>query len=102
MKRMAFPATTTKNLGRAHPEKTRGPTAEFVEKYPNTARAMTAAVIDAGRWIDSSLVNRQKTAEVVSDKSYVNCEKDGIVARMLWRYDNGIGREWDDKAYMKF
>ena len=35
------------------------------QKYPNTARAMTAAVIDAGNWIDASLINRQKTAEVV-------------------------------------
>jgi hypothetical protein len=68
----------------------------------NTARAMTAAVIDAGRWIDASLNNRQKTAEVVSDKSYVNCEKDVIVARMLGRYDNGIGKKWDEPDYMKF
>ncbi|MDE2276309.1 MAG: ABC transporter substrate-binding protein, partial [Burkholderiales bacterium] len=82
--------------------KTLGCTAEFTAKYPNTARAMTAAVIDAGRWIDASLSNRQKTAEVVSDKSYVNCEKDVIVARMLGRYDNGIGRTWDDPNYMKF
>jgi nitrate/nitrite transport system substrate-binding protein len=79
-----------------------GTTAEFVEKYPNTARAMTAAVIDAGRWIDSSLSNRQKTAEVVADKSYVNTDKEVIVARMLGRYDNGIGRTWDDPNYMKF
>jgi len=73
-----------------------------VEKYPNTSRAMTAAVIDAGRWIDSSLVNRQRTAEVVADKSYVNTDKDVILARMLGRYDNGIGKTWDDPNYMKF
>ena len=83
-------------------EKTLGTTAEFVEKYPNTARAMTAAILDAGKWIDASLVNRQKTAEVVSDKSYVNCEKDVIVERMLGRYNNGIGKTWDDPNYMKF
>ena len=47
-------------------------------------------------------LNRQKTAEVVSDKSYVNTDKEVIVARMLGRYDNGIGKSWDDKDHMKF
>src|SRR5213080_4509757 len=92
MDKIGFTANTTQDLWKDHPEKTLGCTAEFVEKYPNTARAMTAAIIDAGRWIDSSLSNRQKTAEVVADRSYVNCEKDVIVARILGRYDNGIGK----------
>ena len=63
---------------------------------------MTAAVLEAGRWIDSSLSNRQKTAQTVADKSYVNTDSDVIVARMLGRYDNGIGKKWDDPDYMKF
>jgi nitrate/nitrite transport system substrate-binding protein len=102
MDNIGFTANTTQDVWKDHPEKTLGCTAEFTAKYPNTARAMTAAVIEAGRWIDTSLSNRQKTAEVVSDKSYVNCEKDVIVARMLGRYDNGIGKTWDDPNYMKF
>jgi nitrate/nitrite transport system substrate-binding protein len=102
MDKIGFTANTTQDLWKDHPEKTLGCTAEFTAKYPNTARAMTAAVIDAGRWIDASLSNRQKTAEVVSDKSYVNCDKDVIVARMLGRYDNGIGKVWDDPNHMKF
>ena len=100
--RIGFTAVTTQDIWKDHPEKTLGTTAEFVQKYPNTARAMTAAVIDAGRWIDASLSNRQKTAETVADKSYVNTDKDVILARMLGRYDNGIGKTWDDPNYMKF
>jgi nitrate/nitrite transport system substrate-binding protein len=100
--RIGFTANTTQDIWKDHPEKTLGATAEFVQENPNTARAMTAAIIEAGRWIDASLVNRQKTAEVVADRSYVNTGKDVIVARMLGRYDNGIGRVWDDKDYMKF
>jgi nitrate/nitrite transport system substrate-binding protein len=100
--KIGFTAATTQDIWRDHPEKTLGCTAEFVEKNPNTARAMTAAVIEAGRWIDASLSNRQKTAEIVSDKSYVNTDKDVIVERMLGRYNNGIGRTWDDPNYMKF
>jgi len=100
--RIGFTANTTQEIWKDHPEKTLGATAEFVQKYPNTARAMTAAVIDAGKWIDASLVNRQKTAEIVADRSYVNTDKDVITARMLGRYDNGIGKLWDDRDYMKF
>jgi nitrate/nitrite transport system substrate-binding protein len=100
--KIGFTAETTQSIWKDHPEKVLGCTAEFVQKYPNTARAMTAAVIDAGRWIDASLVNRQKTAEIVADKAYVNPDKDVIVARMLGRYDNGIGKTWDDPDSMKF
>ena len=100
--RIGFTAETTQAIWKDHPEKTLGTTAEWVQKNPNTARAMTAAIIDAGRWIDASLTNRQKTAEVVADKSYVNTDKDVILARMLGRYDNGIGKSWDDKDAMKF
>ena len=100
--KIGFTAETTQAIWRDHPEKTLGTTAEWVQKNPNTARAMTAAIIDAGRWIDASLSNRQKTAETVADKSYVNTDKDVILARMLGRYDNGIGKSWDDKNAMKF
>jgi nitrate/nitrite transport system substrate-binding protein len=100
--KIGFTAETTQGIWKDHPEKALGTTAEFVQKYPNTARAMTAAIIDAGRWIDSSLSNRQKTADIVADRSYVNTDKDVIVARMLGRYDNGIGKIWDDKDHMKF
>jgi nitrate/nitrite transport system substrate-binding protein len=99
---IGFTANTTQDIWQDHPEKTLGTTAEFVQKNPNTARAMTAAIIDAGRWIDASLSNRRKTAETVADKSYVNTDKDVILARMLGRYDNGIGRSWDDPNAMKF
>jgi nitrate/nitrite transport system substrate-binding protein len=100
--KIGFTANTTQDIWKDHPEKTLGCTAEFVQKYPNTARAITAAIIEAGRWIDASPANRQKTAEIVADKSYVNTDKDVIVGRMLGHYDNGIGRTWDDPNSMKF
>jgi len=99
---IGFTAETTQGIWKDHPEKTLGTTAEFVAKYPNAARAMTAAIIDAGRWIDASLSNRQKTAQTVADRSYVNTDSDVILARMLGRYDNGIGTKWDEPDYMKF
>lgn len=95
-------AATTQDIWKDHPEKVLGTSAEFVKKYPNTARAVTAAIIDAGRWIDASLGNKNKMAETVADKSYVNTSVDAINQRILGRYQNGLGKTWDDPNYMKF
>ena len=95
-------AITTQDIWRDHPEKVLGTTAEFVKKNPNTARAVTAAILEAGKWIDASLGNKQKMAETVADKSYVNTSVDAINQRILGRYQNGMGKTWDDPNYMKF
>jgi nitrate/nitrite transport system substrate-binding protein len=100
--KIGFTVETTQAIWKDHPEKTLGTTAEWVQKNPNTARAMTAAILEAGRWIDGSLTNRQKTAETVADRSYVNTDKEVILARMLGRYENGLGKSWDDPNAMKF
>jgi nitrate/nitrite transport system substrate-binding protein len=100
--KIGFTAVTSQDIWTDHPEKVLGTTAEFAQKNPNTARAMTAAILEAGRWIDASLVNKQKTAETIAAKSYVNTDTDVIVARMLGRYENGLGKSWDDKNHMKF
>ncbi|MFM9434923.1 nitrate/nitrite transport system substrate-binding protein [Janthinobacterium sp. CG_23.3] len=95
-------AATTQEIWRDHPEKVLGSTAEWVKKYPNTARALTAAVLEAGRWIDASLSNKNKMAQTIADKSYVNTSVDVINQRILGRYQNGMGKTWDDPNYMKF
>ena len=95
-------ATTTQEIWKDHPEKVLGTTGEFVKKYPNTARAVTAAIIEAGKWIDASLSNKNKMAETIADKSYVNTGVDAINQRILGRYQNGLGKTWDDPNHMKF
>lgn len=95
-------AATTQDIWKDHPEKVLGATAEFVQKYPNTARAMVAAILEASRWIDASLSNKTKMAETIADKSYVNTSVDVINQRILGRYQNGLGKTWDDPNYMKF
>lgn len=95
-------AVTTQDIWKDHPEKVLGTTGEFVKKYPNTARAVMMAVIEASRWIDASLQNKLKMAETVADKSYVNTGVDAINQRILGRYQNGLGKTWDDPNHMKF
>ena len=100
--KIGFTTLTTQGLWKDHPEKTLGTTLEFVQKYPNTARAMTAAVLEAGKWIDASPADRKETAEVIGAKSYVNCETEVILGRFLGHYENGIGKAWEDPDFMKF
>lgn len=95
-------AITSQDVWKDHPEKVLGTTAEWVKKYPNTARAMTAAVLEASRWIDASLTNKVKMAETIAARSYVNTSVDVINERILGRYQNGLGKTWDDPNAMKF
>jgi nitrate/nitrite transport system substrate-binding protein len=95
-------AATTQDIWKDHPEKTLGTTLEWVKAHPNTARALVAAVLEASRWIDASLSNKVKMAETIADKSYVNTSVDVINQRILGRYQNGLGKTWDDPNYMKF
>ena len=60
------------------------------------------AVLEASRWIDAGLQNKNKMAETVADKAYVNTSVDVINQRILGRYTNGLGKTWDDPNYMKF
>ncbi len=95
-------ATTTQDIWQDHPEKALGTTAEFAKKNPNTCRAVIAAVLEAGRWIDAGLQNKNTMAQTIADKAYVNTSVDAINQRILGRYQNGMGKTWDDPHHMKF
>ncbi len=95
-------ATTTQAIWKDHPEKVLGTTSEFVQNNPNTARAVTAAILEASRWIDESLANKSKMAETIAGKAYVNTGVDAINQRILGRYQDGLGKTWDDPDHMKF
>jgi nitrate/nitrite transport system substrate-binding protein len=95
-------AATTQDVWKDHPEKVLGTTNDFVTKNPNTCRAAIMAILEAGRWIDASLKNKNQMAETIADKAYVNTSVDVINQRILGRYQNGLGKTWDDPNHMKF
>jgi nitrate/nitrite transport system substrate-binding protein len=99
--KIGFTATTTQAIWKNHPEKVLGTTKEFVDKYPNTARAMVAAVIEASQHIDA-MANRAKVSEIIGGKSYVNAPPPVIHGRMQGNYEDGKGGQWKDENYMKF
>nr|WP_207765948.1 CmpA/NrtA family ABC transporter substrate-binding protein [Solimonas fluminis] len=99
--KIGFTATTTQGIWKNHPEKVLGTTKEFVTKYPNTAKAMICAVLEASRHIDA-MANRAKVSEIIGGKSYVNAPPPVILGRMQGKYEDGLGKSWQDPDYMKF
>jgi nitrate/nitrite transport system substrate-binding protein len=100
--KVGFTVATSQEVWPEHPEKVLGATAEFVQKYPNTTKAVMAAVLDASRWIDASDANRTKMAETIAAPGYVNTQVDTILPRILGHYENGLGKSWQAKHPMRF
>ncbi|WP_312453490.1 CmpA/NrtA family ABC transporter substrate-binding protein [Pseudescherichia sp.] len=99
---IGFTAATTQEIWPDHPEKILGTTSAWVSANPNTARALTAAVLEASRWIDTSDANRIETAKAIAGRAYVNTSPETIQGRMLGDYDNGLGKKWKDAHGMRF
>ena len=98
---IGFTVATSQEIWPDHPEKVLGATREFVERYPNTARAMIMAILDASKYIDT-MSHRSEVAQTLARKSYVNADVGSIESRMLGQYDNGLGQSRPDRNFMKF
>ncbi|MFO1434799.1 MAG: CmpA/NrtA family ABC transporter substrate-binding protein [Candidatus Competibacteraceae bacterium] len=99
--KIGFTTITTQGIWKDHPEKVLGTTREFTEKYPNTTRALLAAVLETARTIDVP-DNRAGVAKIIAGKAYVNAPEEVILDRFIGEYDNGLGKTWKDPDYMKF
>jgi len=99
---LGFTAATSQDIWPDHPEKVLGTRADWVAKNPNAARALTAAVLEAARWIDASDENRRETAKVIAGRAYLNTREEVILGRMLGEYENGLGKRWQDAHAMRF
>jgi len=93
---------TTQALWKDHPEKVLGVTEEFAGKHPKTCVALTAATLEACRWLDDAR-NRAEAAEIVGRTEYVNCQSEVIRDRLLGKYVHVPGGDAvEDSAYMRF
>ena len=97
-----FTLATSQDIWADHPEKVLGVTREFVEQYPNTARALTMAVLEASRFIDESEENRSGTAQLISSRDYVDAPLSAIQPRFLGQYEDGLGHAWLDAHPLRF
>lgn len=99
---LGFTLATSQTIWPDHPEKVLGCTLEFVQQYPNTARVLIMAVLEASRFIEDSLDNRRSTAQMLSGSEYVNAPVEDIEARLLGEYSDGLGNHWLDHHAVSF
>jgi nitrate/nitrite transport system substrate-binding protein len=97
-----FTAAASQDIWPDHPGKALGARADFVDANPHACRALVAAVLEAGRWIDASPAHRDVTAEVLASPAWVNAERGLIAARLHGQYQDGLGRRWVDAHPLRF
>lgn len=100
--RIGFTAATSQQIWPDHPEKILGARSDWVARYPNTARALVAALLEAQRWIEASADNTRETARILARRAWLNTKEQYLSGRMLGEYDNGIGKRWRDDHPMRF
>jgi nitrate/nitrite transport system substrate-binding protein len=81
-KGIGVPVTTNYDIWKNNPEKVFGITAEWAEENPNTAIAVTKALIRAGKWLDETksgkLVNREEAVRYLAKPNYVGADYEVI------------------------
>ncbi|MGQ7957697.1 CmpA/NrtA family ABC transporter substrate-binding protein [Pseudomonas sp. SP16.1] len=93
---------TSQSIWADHPEKVLGCTRAFVERHPNSARALIMAVLEASRFIDESEENKRSTAQLLSGHDYVDAPLSAIQPRFLGQYQDGLGHAWLDAHPLRF
>ncbi|MCQ4294985.1 ABC transporter substrate-binding protein [Pseudomonas stutzeri] len=99
---VGFTLATSQSIWPDHPEKVLGCTRAFVEQYPNTARALVMAVLEASRFIDQSPENRRSTAQLIAGREYIDAPLAAIESRFLGTYQDGLGNAWSDEHPLRF
>ncbi|PHN03766.1 CmpA/NrtA family ABC transporter substrate-binding protein [Flavilitoribacter nigricans] len=96
-KGIGVPVTTNYDIWKNNPEKVFVMTKSFVEQYPNTALAVTKALIRAGKWLDEA-DNRAKAVGILSQSAYVGADSIVIANSMTgtFEFEKGDKREMPD------
>lgn len=96
-KGIGVPVTTNYDIWKNNPEKVFVMTKKFVEAYPNTAVAVTKALIRAGKWLDEP-GNRQEAVEILSKPQYVGAPVEVLANSMTgtFEFEKGNKRSMPD------
>ncbi len=94
---IGVPVTTNYDIWQNNPEKVFVMRKDFVEKYPNTAVAVTKALIRAGKWLDEE-GNRPEAVGILSMPDYVGADSTVIANSMTgtFEFEKGDKREMPD------
>jgi len=100
--KVGYTACLTSEIWMNHPEKAFAMRAEWVDKHPNAARALTAAIMEAQMWCDQ-MSNRPAMCSVVSGRQWINVPMGDILPRLQGTINYGDGRTAQGSPHiMKF
>ena len=96
-KQIGVPVVTNYDIWKNNPEKVFVMTKKFVEENPNTAIAVTKALIRAGKWLDDP-ANRAKAVGILSMSDYVGADSIVIANSMTgtFEFEKGDKRDLPD------
>ncbi|WP_200975168.1 CmpA/NrtA family ABC transporter substrate-binding protein [Echinicola sp. 20G] len=96
-KGIGVPVTTNYDVWKNNPEKVFVMTKKFVDENPNTAIAVTKALIRAGKWLDTP-GNRPKAVGILSMPEYVGADSVVIANSMTgtFEFEKGDKRSMPD------
>ncbi len=96
-KGIGVPVTTNYDIWKNNPEKVFVMTKKFIEKYPNTAVAVTKALIKAGKWLDAP-GNRKEAVKILSMPEYVGADEVVLANSMTgtFEFEKGDKRQMPD------
>jgi nitrate/nitrite transport system substrate-binding protein len=83
---------TNYDIWNNNPEKVLQARADFVEKYPETTKAVMRAVIKAQKWLDTSWENREEAIKYLAKNNYVKAPKNVLQKSMsgTFLYNKGV------------
>jgi len=96
-KGIGVPVTTNYDIWKNNPEKVFVMTKKFVEENPNTAIAITKALIRAGKWLDTP-GNRKEAVKILSMPQYVGADEVVLANSMTgtFEFEKGDKRAMPD------
>ncbi|WP_248722689.1 CmpA/NrtA family ABC transporter substrate-binding protein [Seonamhaeicola sp. ML3] len=96
-KGIGVPVTTNYDIWKNNPEKVFVMTKKFIDENPNTAVAVTKALIRAGKWLDEP-GNRAEAVKILSMSQYVGADEVVLANSMTgtFEFEKGDKREMPD------
>ncbi|WP_445955637.1 CmpA/NrtA family ABC transporter substrate-binding protein [Yeosuana sp.] len=96
-KGIGVPVVTNYDIWKNNPEKVFVMTKKFVDENPNTAIAVTKALIRAGKWLDEP-GNRAEAVKILSMSQYVGADEVVLANSMTgtFEFEKGDKREMPD------
>lgn len=100
-KGIGVPVITSSAIWKNHPEKVFVMSQAFIDKNPNTAIAITKALIRAGKWLDDPK-NRAEAVKILSSPAYVGADENVLKNSMTGTFEYEKGDKRDEPDFNVF